>query len=100
MDEWVVQLSFPSTAAAPKKVLQQDDEVGYGPSAPPPSTPPLLPNASAFHAPSSPATPGTPVTPSAPSPVEGPGGSECVVCMEAGVIVVNLLKSKLVIQTR
>uniref|UniRef100_A0A3B5KXD4 RING-type domain-containing protein n=1 Tax=Xiphophorus couchianus TaxID=32473 RepID=A0A3B5KXD4_9TELE len=30
--------------------------------------------------------PGTPVTPSAPTPVEGPGSSECVVCMETGVV--------------
>lgn len=53
----------------------------------PPSTPPLLPGATVFHATSSPATPGTPITPSAPSPVEGPGSSECVVCMEAAVFV-------------
>uniref|UniRef100_I3K420 Leucine rich repeat and sterile alpha motif containing 1 n=1 Tax=Oreochromis niloticus TaxID=8128 RepID=I3K420_ORENI len=32
--------------------------------------------------PLTPGTPGTPVTPSAPTPVEGPGSSECVVCME------------------
>uniref|UniRef100_A0A7N5ZWE1 RING-type domain-containing protein n=1 Tax=Anabas testudineus TaxID=64144 RepID=A0A7N5ZWE1_ANATE len=37
-----------------------------------------------------PLTPGTPVTPSAPSPVEGPGSSECVVCMETGSQVIFL----------
>uniref|UniRef100_A0A8D0DB17 Leucine rich repeat and sterile alpha motif containing 1 n=1 Tax=Sander lucioperca TaxID=283035 RepID=A0A8D0DB17_SANLU len=40
--------------------------------------------------PSPPLTPGTPVTPSAPSPVDGPGGSECVVCMETGSQVIFL----------
>ncbi|XP_061657614.1 E3 ubiquitin-protein ligase LRSAM1 isoform X2 [Syngnathoides biaculeatus] len=40
--------------------------------------------------PSPPLTPGTPVTPSAPSPVEGPGSSECVVCMETGAQVIFL----------
>uniref|UniRef100_A0A673BDS1 RING-type domain-containing protein n=1 Tax=Sphaeramia orbicularis TaxID=375764 RepID=A0A673BDS1_9TELE len=40
--------------------------------------------------PSPPLTPGTPVTPSAPSPVEGPGSSECVVCMETGSQVIFL----------
>uniref|UniRef100_A0A3P8VQN4 Leucine rich repeat and sterile alpha motif containing 1 n=1 Tax=Cynoglossus semilaevis TaxID=244447 RepID=A0A3P8VQN4_CYNSE len=33
--------------------------------------------------PSPPPTPGTPVTPAASSPVEAPGSSECVVCMES-----------------
>ncbi|KAI4875774.1 hypothetical protein NFI96_024286 [Prochilodus magdalenae] len=45
-------------------------------------TPPLTP--------STPLTPQTPLTPSAPSPVDGPGSSECVVCMEAGSQVVFL----------
>lgn len=67
------------------KAVQQDEEEEVGPTAPAPLSPPLLPNASAFHVPSPPLTPGTPVTPSAPSPVEGPGSSECVVCMETGV---------------
>uniref|UniRef100_A0A3Q1B2X6 RING-type domain-containing protein n=1 Tax=Amphiprion ocellaris TaxID=80972 RepID=A0A3Q1B2X6_AMPOC len=40
--------------------------------------------------PSPPLTPGTPVTPSAPTPVEGPGSSECVVCMETGSQVIFL----------
>uniref|UniRef100_A0A8C6NJU4 Leucine rich repeat and sterile alpha motif containing 1 n=1 Tax=Nothobranchius furzeri TaxID=105023 RepID=A0A8C6NJU4_NOTFU len=35
-------------------------------------------------------TPGTPVTPSAPVPLEGPGSSECVVCMETGPQVIFL----------
>uniref|UniRef100_A0A8C4F0V2 RING-type domain-containing protein n=1 Tax=Dicentrarchus labrax TaxID=13489 RepID=A0A8C4F0V2_DICLA len=56
--------------------------------APPPASPPLLPNISQI--PSPPLTPGTPVTPSAPSPVEGPGSSECVVCMESGSQVIFL----------
>uniref|UniRef100_A0A674PJ95 Leucine rich repeat and sterile alpha motif containing 1 n=1 Tax=Takifugu rubripes TaxID=31033 RepID=A0A674PJ95_TAKRU len=60
------------------------------PMASPPLTPSLLPNAIVFHAPSSPVTPGTPVTPSAPSPVEGPGISECVVCMEAAAQIIFL----------
>ncbi|KAM3599799.1 uncharacterized protein V6R79_011854 [Siganus canaliculatus] len=57
------------------------------PTAPSPSTSPVLPN---VQIPSPPLTPGTPVTPSAPSPVEGPGCSECVVCMETGSQVIFL----------
>lgn len=53
--------------------------------APSPSSPPQFFNASAFEIPGTPPNPGTPVTPSAPSPVEGPGSSECVVCMETVV---------------
>uniref|UniRef100_A0A4W6DGB2 Leucine rich repeat and sterile alpha motif containing 1 n=1 Tax=Lates calcarifer TaxID=8187 RepID=A0A4W6DGB2_LATCA len=60
------------------------------PTAPPPSSPPSLPDASTTWIPSPPLTPGTPVTPSAPSPVEGPGSSECVVCMETGSQVIFL----------
>lgn len=47
--------------------------------------------------PSPPFAPGSPVTPSAPSPVEGPGGSECVVCMETGVRkpLINAIKNKI-----
>uniref|UniRef100_A0A665V951 Leucine rich repeat and sterile alpha motif containing 1 n=1 Tax=Echeneis naucrates TaxID=173247 RepID=A0A665V951_ECHNA len=45
---------------------------------------------STIQMPSPPLTPGTPVTPSAPSPVEGPGNSECVVCMETGSQVIFL----------
>lgn len=37
-----------------------------------------------------PLTPGSPVTPAASSPVEGPGGSECVVCMETGAQIIFL----------
>lgn len=73
---------------APKVVLQ-DEEANVAPSAPSPS-PPSHSNASTFQMPSPPPTPGTPVTPSAPSPVEGPGSSECVVCMETGSQVIFL----------
>uniref|UniRef100_A0A674NTW8 Leucine rich repeat and sterile alpha motif containing 1 n=1 Tax=Takifugu rubripes TaxID=31033 RepID=A0A674NTW8_TAKRU len=69
---------------------QKNDEAASVPMASPPLTPSLLPNAIVFHAPSSPVTPGTPVTPSAPSPVEGPGISECVVCMEAAAQIIFL----------
>ncbi|XP_043951965.1 E3 ubiquitin-protein ligase LRSAM1 [Gambusia affinis] len=61
---------------------------------PPPS--PVLPSTATAPTPSpprsprTPGTPGTPVTPSAPTPVEGPGSSECVVCMETGAQVVFL----------
>ncbi|XP_076614091.1 E3 ubiquitin-protein ligase LRSAM1 [Chaetodon auriga] len=65
------------------KAVQQDEEAEVIPTAPSPSSSPLLPNTSTFQI-SPPLTPGTPVTPSAPSPVEGPGSSECVVCMETG----------------
>uniref|UniRef100_A0A3Q2XB28 Leucine rich repeat and sterile alpha motif containing 1 n=1 Tax=Hippocampus comes TaxID=109280 RepID=A0A3Q2XB28_HIPCM len=51
---------------------------------------PSIPNTSGSLTPSPPLTPGTPITPSAPSPVEGPGGSECVVCMETGAQVIFL----------
>lgn len=71
------------------KAPQEDEEAEAAPTAPTPS-PPFLPNNSAFQMPSTPTTPGTPVTPSAPSPVEGPGGSECVVCMETGAQVIFL----------
>uniref|UniRef100_A0A8C4F8A4 RING-type domain-containing protein n=1 Tax=Dicentrarchus labrax TaxID=13489 RepID=A0A8C4F8A4_DICLA len=70
------------------KAVLQDEEAELTPSAPPPASPPLLPNISQI--PSPPLTPGTPVTPSAPSPVEGPGSSECVVCMESGSQVIFL----------
>uniref|UniRef100_A0A672FTX5 RING-type domain-containing protein n=1 Tax=Salarias fasciatus TaxID=181472 RepID=A0A672FTX5_SALFA len=40
--------------------------------------------------PGTPGTPGTPVTPSCPTPVEGPGSSECVVCMETVAQVIFL----------
>ncbi|XP_073334221.1 E3 ubiquitin-protein ligase LRSAM1 [Pagrus major] len=71
------------------KAPQQDEEAEVAPTAPSPS-PPFLSNTSAFQMPSTPPTPGTPVTPSAPSPVEGPGSSECVVCMETGAQVIFL----------
>uniref|UniRef100_A0A8C4F7I4 RING-type domain-containing protein n=1 Tax=Dicentrarchus labrax TaxID=13489 RepID=A0A8C4F7I4_DICLA len=71
-----------------KKVCLQHLLIKLTPSAPPPASPPLLPNISQI--PSPPLTPGTPVTPSAPSPVEGPGSSECVVCMESGSQVIFL----------
>nr|XP_043868455.1 E3 ubiquitin-protein ligase LRSAM1 isoform X1 [Solea senegalensis]XP_043868456.1 E3 ubiquitin-protein ligase LRSAM1 isoform X1 [Solea senegalensis] len=64
------------------KAALQDREEEVLPSAPPPSSPPSFPSTSTAQFPSPPLTPGTPVTPAAPSPVEGPGSSECVVCME------------------
>ncbi|KAJ0057579.1 hypothetical protein NL108_009356, partial [Boleophthalmus pectinirostris] len=60
----------------------QEDEAGPSSGRSVPS--PVLSNISPIHYPSPPLTPGTPVTPSAPSPVDGPGSSECVVCMETG----------------
>ncbi|XP_070780517.1 E3 ubiquitin-protein ligase LRSAM1 isoform X2 [Enoplosus armatus] len=60
------------------------------PTAPSLSPPPSFPSTSTVQIPSPPLTPGTPVTPSAPSPVEGPGSSECVVCMETGSQVIFL----------
>lgn len=64
----------PSPYPGACKALQLDEDVI-----------PVAPSPSSIPVPSSPLTPGTPVTPSAPSPVEGPGSSECVVCMETGV---------------
>uniref|UniRef100_UPI0037E7E081 E3 ubiquitin-protein ligase LRSAM1 isoform X2 n=1 Tax=Semicossyphus pulcher TaxID=241346 RepID=UPI0037E7E081 len=74
------------------KAVQEEEEAEVAPSAPSPSVPPSLATTSAIniHIPSPPHTPGTPVTPSAPSPVEGPGSSECVVCMETGSQVIFL----------
>ncbi|XP_044029149.1 E3 ubiquitin-protein ligase LRSAM1 [Siniperca chuatsi] len=72
------------------KAVQQDEEAEVIPTAPLPSSPPLFPNTLTTQIPSPPLTPGTPVTPSAPSPVEGPGSSECVVCMETGSQVIFL----------
>lgn len=71
------------------KVFEPEEDVA-GPSSAPASPSPVLPNASPLHYPSPPLTPGTPVTPSAPSPVDGPGSSECVVCMETGAQVIFL----------
>ncbi|KAM6976245.1 E3 ubiquitin-protein ligase LRSAM1 [Tautogolabrus adspersus] len=65
--------------AAPE---EDEEEAEVRPSAPSPSPLSLISTTSTIHIPSPPLTPGTPVTPSAPSPVEGPGSSECVVCME------------------
>ncbi|XP_071321699.1 E3 ubiquitin-protein ligase LRSAM1 [Trachinotus anak] len=70
--------------------VEQEKEAEVTPTAPPPSSPPFLPSTSTAQMPSPPLTPGTPVTPSAPSPVEGPGSSECVVCMETGSQVIFL----------
>ncbi|XP_062290382.1 E3 ubiquitin-protein ligase LRSAM1 isoform X1 [Scomber scombrus] len=67
---------------------QQDEETETIPTAPSPPSPP--PSTSAIQMPSPPLTPGTPITPSAPSPLEGPGSSECVVCMETGAQVIFL----------
>uniref|UniRef100_A0A3Q3G996 Leucine rich repeat and sterile alpha motif containing 1 n=1 Tax=Labrus bergylta TaxID=56723 RepID=A0A3Q3G996_9LABR len=76
-----------SCKAAPE---EEEEEAEVRPSAPSPSPLPSIPTTSAIHIPSPPLTPGTPVTPSAPSPVEGPGSSECVVCMETGSQVIFL----------
>ncbi|XP_040013331.1 E3 ubiquitin-protein ligase LRSAM1-like [Xiphias gladius] len=72
------------------KADHQDEVAEVIPTAPSPSSPPSLPNISTHQIPSPPISPGTPVTPSAPSPVDGPGSSECVVCMETGSQVVFL----------
>ncbi|XP_061589591.1 E3 ubiquitin-protein ligase LRSAM1 isoform X2 [Cololabis saira] len=65
--DWSRQRHSPGTS---KSVQDQEAE------APPPSAAGPAPSAP------SPSPPGTPVTPSAPAPVDGPGSSECVVCME------------------
>ncbi|XP_035040701.2 E3 ubiquitin-protein ligase LRSAM1 isoform X1 [Hippoglossus stenolepis] len=64
------------------KVVPQDEAAEVIPTAPSPPSPLAFPSTSAAQIPSPPLTPGTPVTPGGPSPVEGPGSSECVVCME------------------
>uniref|UniRef100_A0A8C6KRI8 Leucine rich repeat and sterile alpha motif containing 1 n=1 Tax=Nothobranchius furzeri TaxID=105023 RepID=A0A8C6KRI8_NOTFU len=51
---------------------------------------PMNGTTSTLQTPSPPRSPGTPVTPSAPVPLEGPGSSECVVCMETGPQVIFL----------
>ncbi|XP_077441953.1 E3 ubiquitin-protein ligase LRSAM1 isoform X2 [Vanacampus margaritifer] len=70
------------------KVVEQSEEVP--PPEPSASFFPSIPNPSSTLTPSPPLTPGTPITPSAPSPMEGPGSSECVVCMETGAQVIFL----------
>ncbi|XP_077353168.1 E3 ubiquitin-protein ligase LRSAM1 isoform X2 [Festucalex cinctus] len=70
------------------KVVEQSEEVP--PPEPSSSFFPSIPTPSSTLTPSPPLTPGTPITPSAPSPVEGPGSSECVVCMETGAQVIFL----------
>ncbi|XP_072228108.1 E3 ubiquitin-protein ligase LRSAM1 [Leuresthes tenuis] len=70
------------------KAVQGEEEAEVVPSAP--SSPPLPHDSSTQQPPSPPHTSGTPVTPSAPTPVEGPGSSECVVCMETGSQVIFL----------
>uniref|UniRef100_A0A1A8RTQ1 Leucine rich repeat and sterile alpha motif containing 1 n=1 Tax=Nothobranchius rachovii TaxID=451742 RepID=A0A1A8RTQ1_9TELE len=73
-------------AAGVRKADQQEQEVV--PTAP--SAPPCPSRTSTLQTPSPPRSPGTPVTPSAPVPLEGPGSSECVVCMETGPQVIFL----------
>ncbi|XP_056288200.1 E3 ubiquitin-protein ligase LRSAM1-like [Pseudoliparis swirei] len=70
------------------KVVHQDkeEEAELAPTSPPSCSPESPPSTSSFQT----STAGTPVTPSAPSPVEGPGTSECVVCMETGSQVIFL----------
>ncbi|KAM4719902.1 E3 ubiquitin-protein ligase LRSAM1 [Anableps anableps] len=76
------------------KAVQMEEEVTPTGPTPPPS--PFFPSTSTVQTPSpprsprTPGTPGTPVTPSAPTLVEGPGSSECVVCMETGAQVIFL----------
>ncbi|XP_028274113.1 E3 ubiquitin-protein ligase LRSAM1 [Parambassis ranga] len=72
------------------RAAEQVNEAQPVPTAPAPHSPPVLPIATTTHIPSPPLTPGTPVTPSAPTLVEGPGSSECVVCMETGSQVIFL----------
>ncbi|XP_074546901.1 E3 ubiquitin-protein ligase LRSAM1 isoform X2 [Halichoeres trimaculatus] len=72
------------------KAVEEKEVEEVAPTAPSPSSPPPIASTSAVHIPSPPPSPGTPVTPSAPSPVEGPGSSECVVCMETGSQVIFL----------
>ncbi|XP_059213515.1 E3 ubiquitin-protein ligase LRSAM1 [Centropristis striata] len=75
------------------KAIEQEEELHeeVAPTAPSPCPPLTLPSTSSnIQMPSPPLTPGTPVTPSAPSPVDGPGSSECVVCMETGSQVIFL----------
>ncbi|XP_068429733.1 E3 ubiquitin-protein ligase LRSAM1 isoform X2 [Clinocottus analis] len=74
----------------PCKAIQQNEKAEVAPTAPSTFSHQLLPSTSTFQIPSPPLTPGTPVTPSAPSPVERPGSSECVVCMETGSQVIFL----------
>ncbi|XP_023816444.1 E3 ubiquitin-protein ligase LRSAM1 isoform X1 [Oryzias latipes] len=72
------------------KPARKDDSNEAGPSAPPPPSPPVPQSSSAMQTPSPPCSPGTPVTPSGPPLLEGPGSSECVVCMETGSKVIFL----------
>ncbi|XP_072310188.1 E3 ubiquitin-protein ligase LRSAM1 isoform X2 [Eucyclogobius newberryi] len=71
------------------KVVEAEEEEA-GPSSAPAAPSPVLSSRSPINYHSPPLTPGTPVTPSAPSPVDGPGSSECVVCMETGSQVIFL----------
>uniref|UniRef100_A0AAY4EGM5 RING-type domain-containing protein n=1 Tax=Denticeps clupeoides TaxID=299321 RepID=A0AAY4EGM5_9TELE len=73
---WVRNQSISSPKGSPKAV-PQGEEVG------------VLPSAHVLM-PTPPLTPSSPVTPSAPSPVDSPGSSECVVCMETASQVIFL----------
>uniref|UniRef100_A0AAY4EGN0 RING-type domain-containing protein n=1 Tax=Denticeps clupeoides TaxID=299321 RepID=A0AAY4EGN0_9TELE len=68
----LIKVHFSSPKAVP-----QGEEVG------------VLPSAHVLM-PTPPLTPSSPVTPSAPSPVDSPGSSECVVCMETASQVIFL----------
>ncbi|KAM7393354.1 hypothetical protein PAMA_008151 [Pampus argenteus] len=72
------------------KAAQEDEEVEPIATASAPSSPPSLPGTSTVQIHNPPLTPGTPVTPSASSPLEEPGSSECVVCMETGAQIIFL----------
>uniref|UniRef100_A0A8C3AP31 Leucine-rich repeat and death domain-containing protein 1 n=1 Tax=Cyclopterus lumpus TaxID=8103 RepID=A0A8C3AP31_CYCLU len=90
INEIGIQNALLNWALEPFKVVPQDEEAEVASTAMSPCSPQVLPSTSTFQIPSPPLTPGTPVTPSAPSPVEGPGSSECVVCMETGSQVIFL----------
>ncbi|KAM9440966.1 E3 ubiquitin-protein ligase LRSAM1 [Clarias gariepinus] len=61
------------------KMFQEEQEPG-----------PSMPSTSLQHQLTPPRTPSTPLTPTAPSPLDTPGTSECVVCMEDRSLVVFL----------
>ncbi|MED6276386.1 hypothetical protein CHARACLAT_002434 [Characodon lateralis] len=81
INEAGIQKALLNWAREHQPAAAQIEEV-VTPTAPTPPPSPLLPSTSTTQTPSPPRSPGTPVTPSAPTPVEGPGSSECVVCME------------------
>ncbi|XP_037548432.1 E3 ubiquitin-protein ligase LRSAM1 [Nematolebias whitei] len=75
-------------AAGACKAVEQEEDVPKAPSSS--SPPPSFPSTSIIQTPSPTQSPRTPVTPSAPVPVDGPGSSECVVCMETETQIIFL----------